>query len=74
MLAATGRPLVEVSDILGEPWFQVTARFYARIYEDVKREHGCGTLAWWARQGSNLRPPVCKTGALTTELLTHAEP
>lgn len=23
---------------------------------------------WWAVQGSNLRPPVCKTGALPTEL------
>ena len=24
--------------------------------------------SWWAEQGSNLRPPVCKTGALTAEL------
>ena len=24
--------------------------------------------SWWAKQGSNLRPPVCKTGALTAEL------
>jgi hypothetical protein len=27
---------------------------------------------WWAKQGSNLRPPVCKTGALTAELFAHA--
>ncbi len=26
---------------------------------------------WWAGQGSNLRHPVCKTGALPTELPAH---
>ena len=28
-------------------------------------------ICWWAKQGSNLRPPVCKTGALTAELFAH---
>jgi hypothetical protein len=26
---------------------------------------------WWSRQDSNLRPPVCKTGALPIELQPH---
>ena len=28
---------------------------------------------WWAKQGSNLRPPVCKTGALTAELFARVD-
>ena len=27
---------------------------------------------WWGREGSNLRPPACDTGALPTELHPHA--
>jgi hypothetical protein len=27
--------------------------------------------AWWSRQDSNLRPPVCKTGTLPIELQPH---
>src|SRR5271170_5203419 len=26
---------------------------------------------WWTIQGSNLRPPACKAGALPTELIAH---
>ena len=27
---------------------------------------GCGVAARWATEGSNLRPPLCKRGALTS--------
>lgn len=30
---------------------------------EVWRAH-CGASRWWTRQGSNLRPLVCKTSAL----------
>ena len=36
------------------------------IYGHTNRSLGKG---WWAMQDSNLRPPVCKTGALPTELI-----
>ena len=28
-------------------------------------------LQWWRIQGSNLRPPACKAGALPAELIPH---
>ena len=33
--------------------------------------HSSKSEGWWAVQDSNLRPPVCKTDALPTELTAH---
>ena len=33
-----------------------------------------GASVWWAKQGSNLRHPACKAGALTAELFARSMP
>jgi hypothetical protein len=40
------------------------------IKSSVKR--GLKEQIWWTRQGSNLRPPACKAGALPAELRAHS--
>ena len=60
----------------------VTGRRSNQLNYDPAQTFDCNTplpswrvflnnLLWWAVQGSNLWHPVCKTGALPTELTAH---
>ena len=37
----------------------------------IKKDSRSEPNGWWRIQGSNLRPPACKAGALPTELIPH---
>ena len=45
-----------------------THRYKTRLGKGAKGKVFCG---WWAMLDLNQRPPVCKTGALTAELIAR---